>query len=266
MGGSAGTASGDLPSVTVQVFAGGEAAGTPVEAIEAQPHEGAWSGTLAGLGPGAYVLEAQQTDAAGNVGAGAAVPITVLAPPPPPPPSASFTWFPELPRVGETVTLVSSSTDAASPLTSFGWSLSATEPFHSGRSTTTTTFSTPGAHVVRLQVADAAGRSATASQTIVVRHQAATLMQPFPIVRIAGRETRRGVKLTLVSVSAPVSARVTVKIRGTGVHATSQSRVAAVGKQSGARRRCSRSRASPARSLRARCSKSASRKRARSGS
>jgi hypothetical protein len=135
--------------------------------------------------------------------------------------------------VGETVTLVSSSTDTASPITSFAWGLTATEPFHAGRSTTTTTFSTPGLHTVRLQVSDAAGRSASVSKVIAVRHQITTLMEPFPIVRIAGRETRRGVKLTLVTVLAPVSARVTVRVRGTGIHATSQSRVATAGKNSG---------------------------------
>ncbi len=64
-----------------------------------------------------------------------------------------------------------------------------------------------------------------------MRHQALTLMQPFPIVRIAGKETRNGVKLTLVTVSAPVSALVTVRIRGTGVRSTSQSRLAAAGKR-----------------------------------
>lgn len=230
--GTAGGAPGDRDSVLVDVFAGSDTTAAPIESVETAASGGAWSGTLAGLAPGAYTLEAQQTDAAGNVGVSAPVPITVLAPPPPPPPTASFTWFPEQPRVGETVTLISSATDTSSPITAFAWGLTGTEPFHPGRSTTTTTFATPGPHVVRLQVTDAAGRSATATQTIVVHHQAAILMEPFPIVRIAGRETRGGVRLTLVTVSAPVSARVTVRLRGTGVHSTSQSRVAAAGKQS----------------------------------
>src|SRR5258707_491128 len=169
--GSAGTARGDLPGVTVQVFAGGGAGGTPVEAIEPRSHEGSWSGSLSGLGPGEYTLQVQQTDWAGNVGASAAVPITLVAPPPPPPPSASFTWFPELPGIGEVVTLVSSSTDAYSPLTTFAWSLSQSAAFGVGHSTTTTTFATAGPHVVRLQVTDAAGRSAIASRRITVRHQ-----------------------------------------------------------------------------------------------
>jgi hypothetical protein len=231
--GSAGTATGDLATVTVELFAGSEAAGAPVEAIEAPVQAGSWSGALGGIAPGTYTLLAQQGDWAGNVGTSAPVPITVLAAPPPPPPAASFTWFPEIPRVGETVTLVSSSTDPSSPITTFAWGLSPTAPFSTGRPTTTTTFSTPGAHVVRLEVTDAAGRNATASKTILVRHQAITLMQPFPIVRIAGRETRSGVRLTLLTVAAPVSARITVRVQGKHVHTTSQSRVATVGKNGG---------------------------------
>src|SRR5258708_6412984 len=229
--GSAGTARGDLPGVTVQVFAGGGAGGTPVEAIEPRSHEGSWSGSLSGLGPGEYTLQVQQTDWAGNVGASAAVPITLVAPPPPPPPSASFTWFPELPGIGEVVTLVSSSTDAYSPLTTFAWSLSQSPAFGVGHSTTTTTLATSGPHVVRLQVTDAAGRSAIASRRITVRHQRATLMRPFPIVRIAGRDTRRRVMLTLLTVAAPVSARGTGRIRRTGRHTRSVSRVARLGKR-----------------------------------
>jgi hypothetical protein len=231
--GSAGTAPGDRDGVLVDVFAGADRTAPPIESVETAASGGGWSGALAGLAPGAYTLQAQQADAAGNVGTSAAVGITVLVTPPPPPPTASFTWFPEQPRVGETVTLVSSATDSSSPITSFAWGLTATEPFRPGHATTTTAFSTPGAHVVRLQVTDAAGRSATATQTITVHHQAATLMEPFPIVRIAGRETGSGVKLTLVTVSAPVSARVTVRIRGTGVRSTTQSRVAAATKQTG---------------------------------
>lgn len=228
--GSDGTAAGDLPMASVRVYPGSEAAGEPVQSIEVPSSGGGWSGTLAGLAPGVYTLQAQQADAAGNVGVSPPVPVTVAAPPAPLPPSASFTWFPEVPRVGETVTLVSSSTDTSSPLTGFAWALSGTEPLHPGLATTTTTFATPGPHVVRLQVTDAAGRTAAATKTILVRHQALALMQPFPIVRIAGRETRNGVKLTLLTVSAPISALVTVRIRGTGIRSTSQSRIAAAGK------------------------------------
>ena len=133
--------------------------------------------------------------------------------------------------MGETVTLIASWTATSAPVASFAWGLSATEPFHTGSSTTTTTFTTPGPHAVRLQVSDTAGRVGIAAKTINVRHRAVTLMQPFPIVRIAGRETRKGVKLTLLTVAAPVSARVTVLIKGGGIRATSESRVATAGKR-----------------------------------
>jgi len=229
--GTGGTETSDQANVLVYVFAGTEASGTPVESVETALSAGAWSGTVAGLAPGAYTLQAQQSDEAGNVGTSTPVPITVLAAAPAPPPSASFTWFPEQPRAGEQITLVSSSTDTNSPITAFAWGLTPLEPLGPGHATTTTTFSTPGAHVVRLQVTDAAGRTAIASETIPVRHQAATLMEPFPIVRLAGRETARGARLTLVTVSAPVSARVTVRLRGTGVHTTTQSRLAVASKQ-----------------------------------
>ena len=142
--GAAGTASGDLPSVIVQAFAGGEAAGSPVEVVEVPSSGGSWSGALPGLSPGSYTLRAQQSDWAGNVGVSAPVPIVVVVPPAPLPPSPSFAWFPEVPRVGDTVTLVASWTATSAPVASFSWGLSATGPFHIGRSTTTTTFAAPG--------------------------------------------------------------------------------------------------------------------------
>ena len=53
------------------------------------------------------------------------------------------------------------------------------------------------------------------------------LMQPFPIVRIAGSETSSGVHLSLLTAQAPVGARVSVRCRGRGCPARSESRVAA---------------------------------------
>ena len=226
--GSSGTAPGDLPGVTVQAFAGSNLSAAPVEAIEVQAHDGAWAGTLAGLAPGSYTLRAEQSDSAGNVGTSAAVAVTV---PTPLPPAAAFTWFPTTPRVGETVTLVSSSTDLGSPITAYAWSLLPSEALRLGNPTVRTVFTTPGPHLVRLQISDAAGRTSLASRKIEVAHRKATLMQPFPIVRIAGRETHKGVNLTLLTVAAPVSARVTVRIRRAGRHTRSVSRVASLGKR-----------------------------------
>jgi hypothetical protein len=228
--GSSAMTHGDLPTVNVQVFAGAIAEGVPVEAIEAPVTNGAWSGTLAGLAPGSYTLRAQQADSAGNLGLSQPVGLQVMAPAPP---SASFTWFPTSPQVGESVSLVSSSTDPESPLTGFAWALSGSAPFAAGTPTLTMSFATPGPHVVRLQVTDAAGRSRQAAQTITVRHHEATLMEPFPIVRIAGRETRAGARLSLLTVTAPISSRVTVRLRRKGSRPDSLSRVATAGVSAG---------------------------------
>ncbi len=218
------SAPGNEPVVSVEVLAAGEPTGTPLEAVQAPLSASGWSATIAGLSPGSYVLRAEQRDAAGNVGVSPDVPFSVV---PPAPPAASFTWFPSTPRVGEPVTLISDSTDSESAITSFGWALSGTAPFIGGGPTMTTTFASPGPHTLRLLVADAAGRSDTAKETILVGHAAAGLIEPFPIVRIAGRETRSGVRLSLLTVTAPLSSRVTVKIRLPGGRTSSQtSRVA----------------------------------------
>ena len=224
--GLAGAAPGDLGDVTLQVFAGGEAAGSPLETVEAASSGGAWSSDVAGLAPGTYTLRAEQSDTAGNVGLSAPVSITVLAPAPPASPVASFTWLPSAPHVGEQVTLASDSIAPAVPLTGYAWSLGAGEPFRAGTPTLLTSFSKPGAETVRLQVTDALGRTSVATETIEVHHQALSLMAPFPVVRIAGRETEAGVKLSLLTVEAPVTAKVTVRIRRTKGKATSVSRVA----------------------------------------
>jgi hypothetical protein len=53
------------------------------------------------------------------------------------------------------------------------------------------------------------------------------LMEPFPIVRIAGVLTASGVRLSVLSAQAPVGARVTVTCRGRSCPTGSESRVAA---------------------------------------
>jgi hypothetical protein len=221
--GSAGTAEGDLPSVTALLYAGGVAEGAPLEAVAVPVAGGGWSATLGNLGQGVYTLRAEQADSAGNIGASAPVTITLR---PPTPPQASFTWYPASPRVGEPVTLVSSSTDAESPIASYAWGAGGAGALSPGGPALTISFATAGPHTMRLQVSDAAGGAALATETIMVRHQPATLMQPFPVVRIAGRETSSGVRLSLLTVDAPVTATVTVRIRPAKGRATSVSRVA----------------------------------------
>jgi hypothetical protein len=226
--GSAGTAPGDVQEVTVQLFSGASiGAGEPAVAVTVPVSAGSWSATLGGLGPGTYTARALQSDVAGNVGQSSPVTFTLTASPAHTPPVASFTWYPPKPKVGETVTLISSSVDESSPITAFAWSLASTGPFASGKAVQSTSFSTPGDHVVRLQVTAADGLSSSVAQTIQVARRSLPLMQPFPIVRIAGLVTSRGVKLRLFTVKAPLGARIRVSCRGRGCPRASESRVAA---------------------------------------
>ncbi|TMK98273.1 MAG: hypothetical protein E6G34_11515 [Actinobacteria bacterium] len=227
--GTAGTSEGDLPAITIKLFAGPTAgAAAPVEALTVQASGGAWSGTFGGLGPGVYTVQAEQRDEAGNTGASDPATFTLTGPPSalsPSAPVASFRWFPSAPNVGESVSLVSTSSDISSPITHFAWALGSS-PFQPGERVLRTSFSTPGRHTVRLQVTDANGLSSVATQTIQVGVARLVLMQPFPIVRIAGAETASGVKISLLTVQAPVAARVTVTCKGRRCHTGSESRIA----------------------------------------
>jgi hypothetical protein len=237
--GSAGTAAGDTARVKVNLYSG--AAAQPqayVQAVETQVSAGGWTATFGGLAPGTYTARAEQGDSAGNVGASAPVTFSLASPsspPPPGPPAASFTWFPNTPVVGERVSLVSTSADSASPITSYAWDNTGSGPFKAGGAVLTTTFSTSGNHVVRLRITDARGYSSTAVETVPVARARLTPMQPFPIVRIAGTLTANGVRLSLLSVQAPVGARVTVGCARRHCHMHAQSRTAvARGSRAGA--------------------------------
>jgi hypothetical protein len=232
--GSAGTEAGDLPTVTLEVFSGPAASGPSLAALTVQAQEGSWSVVVGGLGPGTYTAQAAQGDSAGNVGRSTAVTFTMTGPSPPPapaPPVASFRWFPSSPSVGQTVALVSSSTDAFSPITAYAWDLAGSGPFKPGGPVVNTSFATPGRHTVRLRVTDARGAASSASQTITVSPAAIALMQPFPIVRIAGTETAFGVRLSQLTVLTPIGATVTVTCRGHGCKLRAQSQLARASKR-----------------------------------
>ena len=64
--------------------------------------------------------------------------------------------------------MLSSSTDVASPITGFAWDLAGNGAFAAGGPVNSTSFSTPGKHLVQLRVTDANGASSVAAETIVV--------------------------------------------------------------------------------------------------
>jgi len=226
--GSAGTAEHDLHAVTIVLYVGATATGPALEAREVSTSSASWSAIFGGLRPGTYTAQALQRDEAGNTGASEPDRFTLTAPPshPIPLPAASFSWFPPAPVVGQTVVLVSGSTDSASPITAFSWDLAGTGAFNVSGPEASTSFATAGKHVVRLRVTDARGASSVATGTIPVGLAPLRPMLPFPIVRIAGVQTPAGVRLSLVSVQAPVGARVTVTCRGRGCRMKPQSRLA----------------------------------------
>jgi hypothetical protein len=147
------------------------------------------------------------------------------------PPTASFTWFPAAPQVGEVVTLASTSTDPSSPITGFAWDAQGTNVFTAGPSVITTLFTNVGHHTVQLHVADANGQTSTAVEDVFVSAVKRPLMQPFPVVRIAGSDSRFGARITLLSVQAPVGAHVLVSCSGKGCPRAREARTATAGKK-----------------------------------
>ena len=231
----------DVKPVTVLIHAGATTSGTLVSSATATGTGAGWtsSGASPPLSVGEYTAVASQNSSIEGNPTGKSAPVTFSVVPPPiaaperavGPPTASFSWFPPMPQTGEIVSLVSSSTDAASPITALAWSLG-TDPFENGDSVLYTSFSAPGHYAVRLRVTNAAGLASVATETIDVAGHATPLMQPFPVVRIAGSYNASGVKLRLLRVQQmPAGARVTVRCKGRGCPLKSSSRLAVNTKQ-----------------------------------
>ena len=67
--GAAGTTAGDLPAVTVKVYTGSTATGTPAQTLTATASGGVWSVAASSKLPdGTYTAQASQSDKAGNTG------------------------------------------------------------------------------------------------------------------------------------------------------------------------------------------------------
>jgi hypothetical protein len=142
------------------------------------------------------------------------------------PPVASFLWFPSSPMTGEPVSLASTSTDASSPITGLGWDLTGDGVFQEAGPLTSTTFSTPGTHLVQLRVTDAEGLSSIAAERIAVSSPPPIVMEPFPIVRFVVDNDGSGVKFLLLSVEAPQGTEITVSCRRRGCPMKSERKAA----------------------------------------
>jgi hypothetical protein len=238
-----GTAS-DTTPVIIHIHTGATPKGTVVSMATATGTGAHWASGNAtpSLPSGQYTAVATQASSLPGNPAGKSEPVTftVIPPPiitpaaiaPPAPPTASFKWFPLVPRTREPVSLVSTSTDVAGPVTGFAWDLMSAGTFQSGGAVLTTSFPTPGDHVVRLRVNNVYGLSSVATATIKVVRRKALLMRPFPVVRIVGTDTASGVKLRLLKVQQmPAAARITVRCKGRGCPVKSVKRLAVSRKQ-----------------------------------
>jgi PKD repeat protein len=131
-------------------------------------------------------------------------------------PLASFVWSPLQPRIGDTVTVRSTSTARGSPITSYAWDFSDNGPFgrfENGGPVGSVEFATPGSHVVRLRVGTADALTSIATETIVMAplSAGAGVMYPFPTVSIRGVDRRRGVRISRLAVKAPAGASIAVR-------------------------------------------------------
>ena len=75
--GAAGNAGGDSSTITVRVYSGTSATGTPVQTKTPTRSPTSWSTTASTLADGTYTVQASQADGSGNTGTSAAVTFTV---------------------------------------------------------------------------------------------------------------------------------------------------------------------------------------------
>ncbi|MFI5008891.1 MAG: Ig-like domain-containing protein [Solirubrobacterales bacterium] len=223
-GGSAGVAPGDIASVKLKIYAGTDTSGSPMRTLEVTPTGNAWSvGPVAALEAGAYTAEAEQSDEAGNVRESQPSTFTIAPPVP-----ITTTTTTTSTTVSTTTTTTTTTTTATTTTTT-----TPTTTTTAATTTTTATGDTPtpttATAATTSSVPATTGSSTTSSGTAVVSPYAA-LMQPFPIVRIAGADTGRGARLRLLTVQAPAQARITVWCRGRGCPHKPESRIAAAGK------------------------------------
>ena len=174
----------------------------------------------------------------------ASLPVTVRAsdatPPPPPPPAddttppnASFIYSPDEPSAGQVITFASTSSDPgpSGAIAQESWDLGGDGVFGDAVGRTATAAFAAGAHAVSLRVTDRAGNQSVYTQSIDVQpapgaaagtyqlpnsSRSLRLMRPFPIIRMAGRYTERGVRVRLFTVKAASSATVITRCSGHG--------------------------------------------------
>ena len=159
-------------------------------------------------------------------------------------PTAAFDYRPAAPIADQQVTFFSTSDDPDKNIESTDWDLDGDGSFETGGSSVARSFPT-GSFNVSVRVTDTEGSFSIATQTIVVSAPPPAtqapqisssgpqlrLLNPFPIVRIAGRIGRAGTRFRVLSVNAPSGSTVTVRCRGRGCPFKASKRSAKVSRQ-----------------------------------
>lgn len=153
-------------------------------------------------------------------------------------PKSSFTFAPAAPAVYEPVTFTSTATDPEGRIADLSWDLNGDGVYDNGSGPTVLrTFDRPGSYVIGLRVTDSAGGTGFLVRTISVASGVGSLTQPkaspglrllnpFPVVRIAGRLTSRGTRVRLLRVEAPRGTQIAITCSGPRCPFARQVRVA----------------------------------------
>jgi PKD repeat protein len=176
-----------------------------------------------------YTIGLLVVDAVGD-SAEAVKEIEVVSADPPPgptnqPPDASFVFFPAGPVAGEPITFVSTTSDSDSPISASGlkWDLNGDGSFDDAQGfAVTTSFPAPGTYNIGLRATTNATDEATLALNVGsvgapgtnVGQSALSFLSPFPVVRIAGRVSRRGVRIRRLTVDAPPGSSVKLRCSG----------------------------------------------------
>jgi PKD repeat protein len=159
-------------------------------------------------------------------------------------PTAAFDYRPAAPIADQQVTFFSTSDDPDRNIESVEWDLDGDGSFETGGSSVARSFPT-GSFNVSVRVTDTEGAFSIATQTIVVSAPPPAtqppqissggnqlrLLNPFPIIRIAGRIGTAGTRFRLLSVNAPSGSTVTVRCKGKGCPFKASKRSAKVSRQ-----------------------------------
>jgi hypothetical protein len=133
-------------------------------------------------------------------------------------PAADFSFAPARPAAGRAIAFTESVSDPDGDPVTLAWDFgdgtqaTGSAPRHS--------YAAPGSYTVVLTATDAHGATASAFRTVEVAPPSdggsVRRMRPFPVVRMAGLVLRTGARVRILSVRAPLGARIRVRCSGRG--------------------------------------------------